>query len=302
LEDPTYAGLLTQEFSAVVPENAMKFEVIHPEPDRYDFSQADAIVDFAMQNGLKVRGHPLVWGSQLPAWVVQGEYTREQWIEILRQHIQTVVGHFRDANGGSSVYAWDVVNEAVGLEGELYQNFWLEVIGPEYIPLAFQFAHEADPQALLFYNDNGGEGLDAKANGIYNLVQGLIGQGIPIHGVGLQMHTGPGWPPTGEDFLANIQRLAELGLQVQITEMDVRIQDTPGDRDQQLESQAQRYAEVMAACLQVPSCTAFLTWGLTDRYSWIPGHTGNPDAPLLFDENFQPKPALFKLLDLLQQP
>jgi endo-1,4-beta-xylanase len=301
LEDPEYANLLTHDFNAVVPEVAMKFEVIHPEPYRYDFSQGDAIVKFARENGMKVRGHTLVWGNQLPEWILQGDYTREQWIEILREHITTVVGHYRDEqNLEKTVIAWDVVNEAVGKQGELFDNFWLQKIGPEYIPLAFKFAHAADPEALLFYNDNAGEGLNQKSQGIYNLVQGLVNSDTPIDGVGLQMHTAAGVAPTTQELVANMKRLGDLGLAVHITEMDVRTQYSNKSTPEKLQDQATVYRQVMAACLQSPNCTGFFTWGLTDRYSWIPGFTGNPDAPLLFDENYQPKPALDAILLLLQ--
>jgi len=295
LTEPAYSRLLTQNFNGVTPENAMKWEVIHPEPDVYDFSQADAIVEFAIENDLKVRGHTLVWGNQLPDWVKQGNYSREQWIEILRQHITTIVGRY---NG--QVYAWDVVNEAVAEDGSLFNNFWLQVIGPDYIPLAFEFAHAADPDALLFYNDNGGEGSNAKSDGIYRLVQGLKEQGVPIDGVGLQMHVGLGASPAEEELSANLQRLADLGMQTQITEMDVRIQASDAQMEQRLAEQADIYRQVFSLCLQAPSCTAFFTWGLTDGHSWIPGYTGNPDAPLLFDENYLPKPAYDALIQLLR--
>jgi endo-1,4-beta-xylanase len=308
LKDPEYTNLLTHDFNAVVPENAMKFEVIHPEPDRYDFSEGDAIVKFASENGLKVRGHTLVWGNQLPKWILEGDYTCDQWIEILREHITSVVGHYRradssagsEANQEKTVIAWDVVNEAVGKQGELFNNFWLQKIGPEYIPLAFEFAHAADPDALLFYNDNAGEGLNQKSQGIYNLVQGMVNSGVPIDGVGLQMHTATGVAPSTEELAANMKRLGELGLVVHITEMDVRTQYSKKSMPEKLQDQAMVYRQVLAACLQSPNCKSFFTWGLTDRYSWIPGFTGKPDAPLLFDDNFQPKPALDAILDLLQ--
>ena len=297
LEEPAYSSLLTQNFNAVTPENAMKWEVVHPQPDVYDFTQADAIVEYARQNDLLVRGHTLVWGNQLPDWVKQGNYSREQWIEILRQHITTVVGRYK-----GQVYAWDVVNEAVGEDGELFNNFWLQVIGPDYIPLAFEFAQAADPDALLFYNDNGGEGLNAKSDSIYRLAQGLMGLGAPIDGVGLQMHVGLGASPSPDELSANLQRLANLGLQTQITEMDVRIQSSDAPMEQRLAEQAEIYRQVFALCLQSPNCTAFFTWGLTDQHSWIPSHTGNPDAPLLFDENYQAKPAYDSIIWILKEP
>jgi endo-1,4-beta-xylanase len=300
LQDPDYAALLLREFNAVTPENAMKWDTIHPEPNRYDFSQGDAIVEFARQNGLKVRGHTLVWFNQLPQWVVEGDYTREEWIDILRQHIYTVVGHYRSTNNDHTVVAWDVVNEAVAKNGSLFDSFWLQKIGPEYIPLAFQFAREADPDALLFYNDNGGEGLNPKSQGIYNLVKGLVQAGIPIDGVGLQMHTALGVAPSTNELATNIQRLTDLGLQVHFTEMDVRIQNSTDPLAVKLQNQAEVYRQTIEACLLFINCNGFFTWGLTDRFSWIPAYTGVEDYPLLFDDNYQPKPALDAMLDVLE--
>ncbi len=298
-EDPAYASLAAREYSLITPENAMKFEVVHPEPDRYDFQEADTIVAFALENGLRVRGHTLVWWNQLPKWVTEayerGTYTREQWKLILHDHIQTVVGRYR-----GKVYAWDVVNEAITDKGLFTDGIWLNTIGPEYITLAFQWAHEADPQALLFYNDFAAEGLNQKAQAIYVMAQGLLQAGVPVHGVGMQMHIWLGSPPTPDDLATNIRRLGALGLMVQITEMDVRIQYSQASLAERLAAQAQTYRDIFSVCLQAPNCTAFVTWGLTDRYSWIPGYTKQPDAPLLFDESGQPKPAYRAIMDLLQ--
>lgn len=301
LENPQYARLLANEFNALVPEVDLMFDRVHPEPERYDFSGADAAIDFARRNNMKVRAMTLAWGNALPDWVKQGNFSREQWIEILRQHIYTVAGRYKASPAERVVVAWDVVNEAVANEGGLFNNFWLQVIGPEYIPLAFQFAHEADPGALLFYNDNEGEGLNVKSDSIYLLVKELKESGVPIDGVGLQMHTTLEKAPTTDELVANMQRLADLGLLIHITEMDVRTQYSDLPLEQKLSAQAEVYQRVLDACRQVANCQAFFTWGLTDRYSWIPGYTGSPDIPLLFDENFQPKAAYYALRAALQK-
>lgn len=293
--DPSYAQLLRKEFNILTPENDMKFEVVHPEPDRYDFSGADEIVAFARQNGMLVRGHTLVWDNQLPEWVVNGTFSRSEWLSLLQNHIYMVAGHFR-----GKVAAWDVVNEALDDQGGLRDTIWLRAIGPEYIALAFRWAHEADPDALLFYNENGAEGLNRKSQAVYALVKGLREAGVPVHGVGFQMHTWLGGPPPKEELLANMERLGELGLQVQITEMDVRIQYSQQALTERLALQAEEYRTVFGACLDAPNCTAFLTWGATDRYSWIPYVTGKPDAPLLFDEAGVPKAAYYSLVELME--
>ena len=191
----------------LTPENAMKFGLVHPEPDRYDFADADYIVGFAEAHGMQVRGHNLVWHFQLPTWLTEGTWTRDELIDILHQHITTVVGHYR-----GRVAAWDVVNEAIADDGSLRDTIWLRGIGPEYIDMAFRWAHEADPDALLFYNDYAGEGLGAKSDAIYALVQGLLERGVPINGVGLQMHVSLRWSPQPQDVAANMERLGALGL------------------------------------------------------------------------------------------
>jgi endo-1,4-beta-xylanase len=292
-----YTLLLIREFNALTPEVSMNWDVVQPQPGQFNFSRGDAILDFARAHGMQVRGHTLVWDFSLPAWVKEGQFSRLEWMNILCTHIKTVVSHYR-----GRVYSWIVVNEAVANEGPLYETFWLRTLGPEYIAMAFQWAHEADPQALLFYNDHSGEGMDRKSQAIYALVQGLVQSGTPVHGVGLQMHITLNGYPTLTDISTNMQRLADLGLLTEITEMDVRIQYSRDTTPVRLERQAQTYQRIMQACLNASNCWSFTTWGLTDHYSWIPGYTGHPDAPLLFDEQFQPKPAYDALKTILIVP
>jgi len=296
--EQAFADLVSREFNMLTPEVAMKWEVIHPERDYYNFEPGDLVVEFAQQHGMLVRGHPLVWDIQLPGWVLdayaENRFSRDEWIAILRGHIKTVAGHYR-----GQIYAWDVVNEAFADDGTLRDTIWLQTIGPEYIEFAFLWAHEADPYALLFYNDNGGEGMNVKSDAIYAFVSELQGKGIPIHGVGLQTHTGLGFPLAEQDIRQNIGRISDLGLRVHITEMDVRTQYSKASEEEKLALQAEMYRAVFKACLETPMCEAFVTWGATDRHSWIPGHTGQPDMPLLFDEQYQPKPAYHAIMELL---
>ena len=298
LQERTFADFVAREFNMLTPEVAMKWEIIHPGVDTYDFSEGDKINEFAQQNGMLIRGHPLVWDKQLPDWVLEadqeGALSRDEWKAILREHILTVAGHYR-----GQIYAWDVVNEAVADDGKLRNTIWLRNIGPEYIPLAFRWAHEADPYALLFYNDNGGEGINPKSNAIYALVNDLKEANVPIHGVGLQTHTALDGPPSTEELQENIQRLSDLGLRIHITEMDVRLQYSHASTEEKLAKQAELYKRVFQVCLQAPMCEAFVTWGATDRQSWIPSYTGQPDAPLLFDTNYQPKPAYWAIMGVL---
>lgn len=295
-ENSQYRQTIAREFNSVTPENEMKFAWIAPnKAGEYNFTDADELVKFAQANGISIHAHTLIWHNQIPKWLTEGKFNREQLLAILKEHIQTVVGHFR-----GKIRVWDVVNEVFGDDGELSKTFWLKNIGPEYIPLAFQWAHEADPGASLILNDYGGEGLNPKSNGIYNYVQELKAKGVPIDGVGLQMHISVVYGPNELDLRDNIQRLGKLGLKVYITEMDVQIQKASGSRADNLALQARIYANAVRGCLASKACQEITFWGFTDKYSWIPAFTGNADAPLLFDENFQQKSAYYAVKKVLQ--
>jgi endo-1,4-beta-xylanase len=293
-EEPLYAQTLRREFSMLTPENAMKFGPLHPDPDRYNFADADAIIAFAKANAMQVRAHTLVWHEDLPRWLTERNVTREDLMPILRQHILTVVGRYR-----GRVAVWDVVNEAMADSGSLRDTIWLRGIGPDYIDLAFRWAHEADPQARLFYNDYGGEGLGRKSDAIYGLVRNLRTRGVPIHGVGLQMHIRLESSPALRDVAANMNRLAALKLEVHITEMDVRIEGPV--TEEALSAQARIYRDTLGVCLSAKNCKAFVLWGFTDRHSWIPQFFPQWGAALIFDESYRPKPAYTALMDALNR-
>jgi endo-1,4-beta-xylanase len=295
-EEKQYKEVLATEFNMVTPEVSMKFDVTEPERGHYTFAEGDTLVAFANAHSMQVRGHNLVWYTALPSWLTTGHFSRDELISILHEHILAEVSHYR-----GQVNIWDVVNEAINNDGTLRDSIWSRGIGPDYLDLAFRWAHEANPQARLFYNDYGAEGLSQKSNAIYNLLSGMIKRGVPINGVGLEMHVSVDGYPQPQDVLANMKRLAALGLEVQITEMDVKIQDDPRPMQVRLDAEAQIYRDMLSTCLVVEQCTAFVMWGFTDRYSWIPGATGHVDAPLIFDAAYNPKPAFFALLDVLNK-
>lgn len=313
LEDPAYASTVVAQFNQLTAENEMKWESIEPEPGVFDFSRADAIVAFARDNGMQVRGHTLVWHSQLAPWV-EALTGADAVREAMTRHIQTVVGHYRD-NFPGVVVAWDVVNEAMNvMQGPMggtaiYRDsvFYRE-LGEGFIAEAFQIAHDADPDALLFYNDFGVEGTNgAKSNGTFDMVSGLVAAGVPIHGMGFQMHTGPiDQGPAAQDFAANIARYEALGLQVEITEMDVTL-CAVGDNVLGLELQRYRYNRIVSACFESPACRSVSLWGLTDPSSWL-NDTGctqgmitldTQPAPLAFDDAFGRKRAWWGIYDAL---
>ena len=291
-----YTQTLGREFNMLVAENAMKFDAMHPAQNTYNFTDADALVAYAEANDMAVRGHTLVWHSQIPGWLTGGNFTRDQVIAIMRDHIMTVVGRYR-----GRILAWDVVNEAVSdNNGQLRtDSFWHQRIGPEYIAMAFQFAREADPDAILYYNDYSAEGSGAKSDAVFNLVSGLVNQGVPINGVGWQMHQINPFR-IQQAHRTNAQRLASLGLEVSITEMDVRI--SLPTTAQELSEQALAYRDLVEFCLTQPNVKTLVTWGFTDKYSWIPGFFSGFGDALIFDMNYQPKPAYTSMLSALGAP
>ena len=294
LGEEGYAATLAREFNQAEPENAMKFGPIHPGPKDYNFGPADKVVEFAQGHAMAVRGHTLVWHNQLAGWVKEGNFTPEQLATVLEEHIKTVVGRY-----AGKVYAWDVVNEAYETDGTMRNTTWSAI--PDYIEKAFRWAHEADPKALLFYNDFSAETVNRKSDAIYRMAQDLKARGVPIDGIGMQMHLGtkPGSPSSME---ANMKRISELGLQVQITELDVKLPvDAAGTASgESLEAQAGVYRDIVGLCLKNAKCTAIQTWGFTDRYSWIPGSNKGFGAALEFDPSYQAKPAYRAMIEALK--
>jgi endo-1,4-beta-xylanase len=291
--EPQYLETLRREFNIIVAENAFKMDAVRPSRTAFNFTDTDALVSFAQANNMRVRGHTLVWHNQLPGWLTSGNFTRDQVIDIMRDHIFTFVGRYR-----GMVEAWDVVNEAIDDNAQMRNSFWLQRIGPDYIRLAFEFARQADPDAKLYYNDYSIEGLTAKSNAVYNLVSSLKNQGVPIDGVGWQHHQINGFR-IGQANRDNARRLAALGLEISLTEMDVRI-SLPTTSDE-LQQQALAYSDSINFCLTEPNCVSLVTWGFTDRYSWIPGTFSGFGDALIFNANYQPKPAYVALLNGLEQ-
>lgn len=302
------------------PEGALKWEVVHPERNSYDSSEADQVVGFATRHNMKVRGHTLVWHRQNPRWLTDGNYASEELAKILETHIGTVVGHYR-----GKVFAWDVVNEAFDElhPGTMRSTIWQDQpgidlvvtdtnrskLGPRsqnpgysYIERCFRWAHDADPQALLFYNEAEAETINPKSDAIFAMVRDVRQRRVPIDGIGFQMHISNLHTDIAS-ISNNIARFTALGIQVHITEMDVALPLDAGNdpRPEHLQKQADVYRQIAAACLSHPGCTAIQTWGFTDKYSWIGAHSKQTQgAALLFDRNYRAKPAYEALQNALQ--
>jgi endo-1,4-beta-xylanase len=305
--EPAYAATLAREFNMIAAENVMKWGTIRPDRATFDFGPGDQVVAFAQKHDMKARGHCLLWSEYNPRWLEKGHFTPAQMSELLREHITKVMRHY-----AGQVFAWDVVNEVFLADGRVESSIWydkpgigLKGQGTAYVEQAFRWARAADPNALLFYNDYDAEGLNAKSDAVYAMVKDFKRRGVPIDGVGLQMHIFNLSTKDIKDLEANIARLTALGLQVHITEMDVGVPLTKAGQIREqadLQRQADVYRFVAAACLKQPGCTAIQTWGFTDKYTWVPGYTkGAKGAPLPLDQVYAPKPAYKALLDALQQ-
>ncbi len=295
--DSAYVKTLSREFNMLTPENEAKFSSLQAQQGQFDFRALDRLMTFAEQNQMTVRGHTLVWHQFVPGWLASGKFSREEAISLLRDHIYTVVGRYK-----GRIPIWDVVNEAIADSGAgLRDTPWRKLIGDDYIEMAFRLAHEADPDALLFYNDYNTEGMNSKSDAVYALVKDFVARGVPINGVGLQSHFTVGQMDAA-GIAENMKRLGELGLQVQITEMDDRYPE--GSSDAVLQQQAGDYRQLLQTCLDSHYCTAFVTWGVNDLYSWLRNsnlgfYVNQSVKPLLFDDDYQPKPAYYAVLDIL---
>jgi endo-1,4-beta-xylanase len=296
LSEPAYASTLAREFNMLEPEDAMKWAALRPNEQTIDFGDGDRLVAFAEAHGMSVRGHNLVWGTHNPKWLTDGHYTPGQLRGLLQEHIRRVVEHYR-----ARVFAWDVVNEAIDENGAVRDSIWynqpgigLAGQGTAYIEQVLRWAHAADPKALLFYNEAGAEFMNRKSDAVYAMVRDFKRRGVPIDGVGLQMHL-LDLTVDAPSLAANIARLTELGLQVHITEMDVAVPvDVEGNvlNEGDLGRQANIYRQVARACVQNPGCTGLQTWGFTDKYSWIGWYTHKTKSDaLLFDNKYKPKLA-----------
>jgi endo-1,4-beta-xylanase len=292
LRTPQYDTVAARHFNYLTAEYEMKMGVIAQSPGFNDYASGDAIVGFAMANGMRVKGHALVWHGSVPAWVEA--LSPADLRPMFENYIREVAAHYR-----GQVFAWDVVNEAVTDDGSgLRDTVFRRKLGDGYVADAFRLARQADPSARLIYNDYGGEGLNAKSNRIYELVRSLVAAGVPIDGVGLQMHITASNPPNAASVASNMRRLADLGLTVNISEMDVRVRDAPGALQMRLELQKTVYKSMVGVCVEESRCDAVTFWGFTDAHSWIDSRFG-ADDPLLFDEQYVAKPAFFGVLEAL---
>jgi endo-1,4-beta-xylanase len=317
--DKQAASIVIQQFNSITPENVLKWEHVHPEPNRYDFAPADKFVEFGEKNGMFIVGHTLVWHNQTPKWVFSAEggedengkqVTKERLLYLMRLHIYSVMGRYK-----GRIKGWDVVNEALADDGSYQPSPWLKIIGEEYLVKAYQYAHEADPDAALYYNDFSVENTP-KRNGVIKLVKMLQSQGIQIAGIGMQGHYLMNWPTVGQ-LDSTIKEFAALGVKVMITELDLDILPQPDPQESAEVSRkfeydkklnpytdglpeakqqelATRYAELFRVFVKNGDNIARVTfWGVDDGSSWLNNWPirGRTSYPLLFGRDGRPKPA-----------
>ncbi len=311
--------LITKQFNSITPENVMKWEIIHPAPGQFAFGPADRYVAFGEKSGMFIVGHTLVWHSQTPAWVFEENgkpASREVLLQRMREHISTVVGRYK-----GRIQSWDVVNEALNEDGSLRQSPWMKIIGEDYLAKAFEFAHEADPAALLAYNDYSLEN-ESKRNGAVRLVKKLQAAGVKIHGIGTQQHVRVD-RPTIEQVDATLTAFGQLGVKVMVTELDVdvlpkRTRDQGADVSLRLaadsalnpytnglpadvqQALAKRYADLFTVYRKhSPTLDRVTFWGVTDGDSWLNDWPirGRTSHPLLFNREGRPKPCFDAVID-----
>ena len=323
-QDQRGAALVKAQFNTITPENVLKWQLVHPRPEQYDFAAPDRYVEFGARNGMFVVGHTLVWHQQTPRWVFEdptgAPVSRDTLLARLRDHIHTVVGRYR-----GRVKGWDVVNEAIDEDGTLRKTPWLTIIGEDYLVKAFELAHEADPDAELYYNDYSVENAP-KRNGVIALIRKLQAAGVRVAAVGLQGHNKMTWPTVAQQD-STIAAFAALGVKVNITELDidvlpaatqnqaaeVTLRAAPeaglnpyvaGLPDSVQQALARRYADLFRVYLKHKDAIDRVTfWGVTDGDSWLNGWPvrGRTSYPLLFDRAGRPKPAFDAVIRTARQ-
>ena len=285
-----YRDLAIQQFNSVTPENCFKAAYLHPDPLIYNWSQADSLVQFSMAYNKRIHGHTLVWHQQLPKWMQTFEGDQQAWDRMLKDHIQTIVRHFK-----GKVQAWDVVNEAFDEDGSLKDNFWYQKMGASYIEKSFQYAQDVDSNALLFYNDYNLESNPRKLDAVLEYLNKLRSKGLKINGIGLQMHLSLN-DAQPEAMNEAFQLVSKNGYSVHLSELDISVNpegsNTAPSADL-LQEQATLLGRIVFYYRQLPQKQQYgiTFWGICDTYSWIRSYYNRMDYPLLYDDNYQPKPA-----------
>ncbi|CEO59739.1 Putative Endo-1,4-beta-xylanase [Penicillium brasilianum] len=294
LTDTAYVTQLnnTNDFGQITPGNSQKWDATEPSQNTFTFTNGDTVAKLAEANGQKLRCHNLVWHSQLPSWVTSGTWTNATLVAALKNHITNVVTHYK-----GQCYAWDVVNEALNEDGTYRTSLWYQTIGEAYIPIAFATAAAADPSVKLYYNDYNIEYSGSKATGALKIVKLIKSYGVKIDGVGLQAHFIVGSTPSRSNQASTMASYTALGVEVAITELDIRM--TLPATDALLAQQSTDYSNTVGACVDTSGCVGVTIWDWTDKYSWVPSTFSGQGAACPWDENYAKKPAYTGILTAL---
>jgi Beta-1,4-xylanase len=285
-DSSTFLSTATPEFNLVTPENCMKWDSTEPSQNSFNFTEGDKLVSWAQTNNYKVHGHALLWHNQTPSWVQNLSASAMQ--SAINNHIDKVMGHYK-----GKIAMWDVVNEAFEDNGSYRNSFWYRTLGKSFIENAFIRARAADPNAKLIYNDYNLEYTGPKSNAAYDMLKDLKSRNIPVDGIGFQMHLDIQYAIDYNDFAKNLQRFADLGLEIYITEMDVRVSSNTTSAE--LQTQASYYKNIIEKCIAQPAVKGIQVWGFTDKYSWVPQTFSGRDNALLFDKSYNPKPSYYAM-------
>jgi endo-1,4-beta-xylanase len=307
LNNKSYTDILAGQFSFVLADNTPNWYFtdggLRPSPTTYNFKQMDQVMAFAKAHDMPVQAHHLVWGEEkwLPAWLKNGNYSKTQLLQLIHDHIATVVGHYK-----GQIQEWSVVNEAFSRGQHIYglHDWWGDHIGDQsYIDDSFIWAHQADPSAKLILNDFQDDTPNSISNAMYSYIKAAKARGVPIDGIGMQMHIDGTNPPAKDVVIANMRRFAALGIGVYVTEFDVNMSNVLSLNNVKDQKEADIYYQMMRACIESKVCHSFAILGITDKESWYNYMGTAPDArPLPFDSHYNPKPAFYSLRLALQQP
>jgi endo-1,4-beta-xylanase len=296
--DPLYKSIALKQFNSITPENIFKAEYIHPEPLFFNWTQADSLASFCQQNNKRIYGHTLIWHKQLPQWILDYQGNSSDWEQLMKTHIQTIVAHFKN-----KVTAWEVVNEAFNEDGTLRNNIWKQKIGSSYIEKAFVFAKEADPNALLFYNDYNLEMNPTKRQSVISLLNNLRNRGVRVDGIGIQMHVNTSYPEPSQ-IASAFQEIAANNFKIHVSELDISINPYNQNIEPSakvLTEQADLLGNIVFNYNEIPVQYQYgiTFWGISDKNSWIRYFYNREDYPLLYDDDYLPKPCYCKLIETL---
>ncbi len=306
IDEKPYHDILTQQFNVALLDNTPNWHFsdydLRPSPTEFDFSKIDALVEYGQANHMKMQAHHYVWGEQkwLPDWLKNGDFSSQQLLDIIHNHINTVGKRY-----SGKIQEWTVVNEAFTRQQHFFDlhDWWADNINDQqaYLDNSFIWARQADPKSVLILNDFNNESINDTSNAMYDYIKGAKARGVPIDAIGMQMHIDGGHPPTKDEVISNMKRFAALGVKVYVTEFDVNMNDLKTDAKAKNEVEANIYYEMMRACVESQVCQSFSVLGITDKETWY-NHIGLADPrPLPFDEQYRPKPAFYSLRWALEQ-